>query len=327
MAYETAGLAPVLEQLVAVAETGSVTAAAARLGVPQPTVSRAIARLSGELGTALLVREGRGIRLTRQGEQLAAHGVRALAELRAGVARVTADVDADTGHVVFGFLHSMGPRAVPALLRGFRAAHPDVSISLVQDASDVVVDGVRTGRVDLALASPVPADPRLGRRSLVRQPLVALLPDRHRLAARPRVRIIDVAGEPLITMRTGYGVRALTDALLRAAGLPLAYTLESDELATVAGLVAAGLGIAILPAGAAVPGTVELPLGAPGAVRVISLVWSASRSLTPPVAALRLHLLDHAAAALDAPALDVRREAALDVCREAALDVPSGGRT
>ncbi|SHG47755.1 transcriptional regulator [Jatrophihabitans endophyticus] len=299
MAYETAGLAPGLEQLVAVVEAGSITAAAVRLGTPQPTLSRAIARLGRELGTELVVRDGRGVRLTRQGEQLAEHATRALREVRAGVATVRADADADAGHVVLGFLHSMGPRAVPSLLRGFRDAHPGVSIGLVQEASDVVLDGVLAGRIDLALASPVPDRPELRRRALARQPLVAVVPAKHRLAARSRVRPADLAGEPVITLRPGYGVRSLTDALLRRAGLPLTYAFESDEMTTVAGLVAAGLGVAVLPRGAASgSGAVEIALSAPGPARVISLAWSARRTSTAPVTALRRHLLAHGPPAL-----------------------------
>jgi len=294
MTYESSGLAPVLEQLVALADTGSVTAAAARLGVPQPTVSRTIARLARELGTDLVVREGRGVRLTRQGAVLAEHGRAALRELRAGLDAVRSDADPASGHVVLGFLHSMGPRAVPELLRRFRSAHPGVSVGLVQDAAEVVLDGVLAGRVDLALASPVPARPDLRSRALARQPLVAVLPRRHRLAARGRVAVTDLVTDPMITMRAGYGVRTLTDDLLRAAGLPLVYAFESDEMTTVAGLVSAGLGVSVLPRGAAAgTATIEVALRAPAAVRVISLAWSARRTLTPPVAALRQHLIRH----------------------------------
>ena len=299
MAYETAGLAPGLEQLVAVADTGSITAAAVRLGVPQPTVSRAIARLSRELGTELVVREGRGIRLTRQGQRLAEHGGRALHELRVGIGAVRSDTDAETGHVVLGFLHSMGPRVVPVLLRGFRDAHPGVSVGLVQDASETVLDGVVSGHIDLALASPVPARPELRSRALARQPLVVVVPPGHRLAVRTRVRPGDLAGEPVITLRPGYGVRTMTDDVLRSAGLPLTYAFESDEMTTVAGLVSAGLGISVLPVGATAGADVaEVALHAPRTTRVISVAWSSRRTQTVPVSALRRHLIEHGPSAL-----------------------------
>jgi LysR family transcriptional activator of glutamate synthase operon len=186
----------------------------------------------------------------------------------------------------------MGPVAVPALLRGFRDAHPGIAIGLVQDSAENVLDAVHDGRVDLALASPVVASTTLKTRAMARQPLVALVPDHHSLADRRRIAVADLAGEPFVTMRPGYGVRTLTDGLLRAAGLPLRYALESDEMTTVAGLVAAGLGVSILPTGNGADGTVEIPLRDPGTARVISLVWSAQRRQSEPVAALRRHLID-----------------------------------
>lgn len=287
-----------MELLAAVARTGSITVAAVELGVPQPTVSRVLARLAREIGTDLVVREGRGVRLTRHGRLLAEHSERALGELRVGLHAVRSENDDQTGRVVLGFLHSMGPVAVPNLLRGFLDAHPGVSIGLLQDSAENVLDGVVDGRADLALASPVPANPSLRSRALARQPIVAIVAGNHRLANRTRIGVSDLAGEPLVGMRPGYGVRTLTDVLLRAAGLPLRYALESDEMTTIAGLVAAGLGVSMLPAGNSAPGTVEIRLSDAGAVRVISLAWSAHRRLPRPVTDLRAHLIKRGPAAL-----------------------------
>jgi DNA-binding transcriptional LysR family regulator len=127
---------------------------------------------------------------------------------------------------------------------------------------------------------------------------VGLVPARHRLASRPRISVAELSGEPLITVRRGTGVRALTDTLLRDAGVTARYAFESDELGTAAGLVAAGLGVAVLPSDTAVAGTVALPLTDRGAHRVISLAWSSRRTLTAPVSALRHHLITHGPATL-----------------------------
>ena len=98
---------------------------------------------------------------------------------------------------------------------------------------------------------------------------MALVPARHRLASRPRISVAELSGEPLITVRPGYGVRTLTDSLLRDAGVTARYAFESDELSTAAGLVAAGLGVAVLPSDAAVTDTAALPLTDRGAHQVI----------------------------------------------------------
>jgi DNA-binding transcriptional LysR family regulator len=295
VAYESFGLAPGLEELVAVARHEHVTRAAEALGIPQPTLSRALARLSTDLGTPVLRREGRGVRLTRHGQLLAEHAERALDELLAGVRAVRAEADPDTGTVVLGFLHSMGPMLVPELLRGFRRVHPGVTVRLVQDSVEAVLRGVSTGRLDLCLASSIPAHhPQLRSRALAEQSLSVLVPVDHRLADRQGIGLRDIAGEPLITMNPGYGLRAITDRLLRAAKLPIRYAYESQEHTTASGLVAAGLGVAILPAGTGVPGTVELAITDPGASRTISVAWSQERRLSAPVAELRRHIIDEA---------------------------------
>ncbi len=298
MVHETAGLAAGLEVFVAVARHEHVSRAAESLGMPQPTVSRVLTRLASDLGVALLERHGRGVRLTRQGRVLAGYAERALAEIAAGVDVVRAEVDATRGTVVLGFLHSMGPTAVPRMLRSFRDGHPDVTVRLLQDGADRVSDAVAAGDVDLGLVSPPPRHGRLSTRTLARQPLVAAVPTDHPLADRDAVSVLDLAADPLVTMRPGFGVRTLTDDLLRAAGVVPRYAFESDELTTVSGLVAAGLGVTVLPTGTAGPGTVEVPLLDKGAVRTIALVWARERALAPPVAALRRHLVTTGPAAL-----------------------------
>ncbi len=294
MGYETFGLAQGIEQLAAVAEFGQITIAAQHLGIPQPTLSRSLARLSKDLGTPLLQRNGRGVRLTRHGEVLAAGARRALDEMLAGVRAVRAEADPDSGTVILGFLHSLGPSVVPQLLRGFREGHPGVAVRLVQGAAGELLEQIPTGAVDLVIAAPVPLDRRREFRPLAQQPLVLLVPAGHRLAGRHTVRLAELVGEDLITLASGYGLRTITDELLSASGVPLRYAFESQEMTTAAGLVAAGLGIAVLPPGNEVPGTRQLTLADPGASRILSLAWSANRELSPPAVALRDYLIGHA---------------------------------
>ncbi len=281
-----------VEQLVAVADLGQITAAAADLGIPQPTLSRAIARLSETIGSPLVQQDGRGIALTRHGELLAAHGRRALAEMAAGVRAVRAEIDPDSGTMVLAFLHSLGPSVIPALLKGFRRAHPRVTVQLTQDSAAAILSQVVDGSADLALAAPVPDDhASLEARALAEQPLILLVPRYHRIAGHAAVTLPELAGLELITLAAGYGVRTITDALLRSSGVPLKYAFESQEMTTAAGLVAAGLGVAILPPGNRVPGTTEVVLDHPDATRTISLAWPRQRTLPPPAVALREYLL------------------------------------
>jgi DNA-binding transcriptional LysR family regulator len=293
--YESYDLAPGLEELVAVARCEHVTRAAEQLGIAQPTLSRNLTRLSAHLRTPLLRREGRGVRLTRHGRLLADYAERALDDLLAGIRAVRAEADPDTGTVSLGFLHSMGPTAIPALLRGFRLAHPGVTVELLQDGAEKLVHAALSGRVDLCVTYIRPGEDRpVSRHALAEQPIVLLAPDDHPLAERQDLPLREAIGEPLIAMAPGYGLRTLTDSLLAKVGVTARYTYECQELSTAIGLVAAGLGVALVPAGSSVPGTVELAVTEPGVTRTIALVWPGDRPLSAPADRLRRHIAEHA---------------------------------
>jgi DNA-binding transcriptional LysR family regulator len=285
---ETEALAPRLALLVALAEERNVTRAAARLGIPQPTVSRWLAALGAELGTPIMLRDGRGIRLTRAGEYLAEAAEQALAALSGGYRRALAEADPEQGEVVLAFLHTMGELRIPALLRAFRADHPRVKFSLLQGAKDEMLEHLRVGSVDLALTSPLPPAPEFDSVEVDQQELVVTVPAGHRLARRDWIRVGELAREQFVGTKAGFGLRQLTDELCASAGVTPSYAFEGDEVDTLRGLVAAGLGVAILPTAERIlpPNVVELSLR-PKASRAIGLAWIAERPLTPAVLAFR----------------------------------------
>ncbi|MDH6135996.1 DNA-binding transcriptional LysR family regulator [Kitasatospora sp. MAA4] len=281
-------LAPRLAQFAAVARIEHVTRAAQLLGMPQPTLSRAVARLEEELGVALLVRQGRTVRLTRAGRLLLDAVERALAEVERGAEAVRAEADPVSGRVAFGFLHTLGTDAVPALLRGFRAEYPQVRFQLAQDYVAAMLGRMRAGELDLCLVSPIPDVPDLITRPLDEQRLYLVVSSDHRLAGRRRIRLAEVAEEPFVAVEPGYGLRLITDEFCEQAGFAPRIAFEGEEVETLRGLVAAGLGVALLPPGLVPrPGVVELEVTAPRTRRAIGLAWPAGRPLTPPVEAFR----------------------------------------
>jgi DNA-binding transcriptional LysR family regulator len=285
-------LSPLLAQFAAVARGEHVTRAAAELGMPQPTLSRAVARLEAELGVALLTREGRAVRLTRAGRVFLASVERALAELERGADAARAEADPEGGRVAFGFLHTMGTEAVPMLLRGFRAQYPRVRFQLVQDYSDAMLHRLREGELDLCLLSPRPEGPELTARRMGEQRLRLVVPADHRLAGRRRVRLEEVAEDPFVTLEPGYGMRRIVDVLCAEAGFVPRISFEGEEAETLRGLVAAGLGVAVLPpASAPRPEAIELSLTTPSARRELALVWSSLRPLPPPAQKFRDYVL------------------------------------
>ncbi|MEU7475707.1 LysR family transcriptional regulator [Lentzea sp. NPDC042327] len=285
-------LAPKLAVLKALAADEHVTRAAERLGLPQPTVSRWLAELSDALGAPVVVRSGRRVRLTRAGRLLADAATRSLAALETGLREVEEELDPEKGRVVLGFLHMLGRSVVPELVRGFRAEHPHVRFGLVQDARQGVVDKLVSGEIDLALVAPPPSGPEFSSVVLFEQELIVVVPAAHRLAARGAVRLTDLRDEDFIVLEHGYGLRQITDDLCAAAGFTPRIAFEGQETETVRGLVAAGLGVALLPHPEFTPpaGVRELPL-TPRSSRVFGLSWLTDQPLPPAVRAFREHAL------------------------------------
>ncbi|WP_182542299.1 LysR family transcriptional regulator [Halosaccharopolyspora lacisalsi] len=284
-----AHLSPTLVLLRVVAEEGHLTRAADRLGVPQPTVSRTLARLSEQLGTPVTFRQGRGVRLTRTGRLLADAADESLRGLEAGCRGVLEETDPQRGQVVLGFQHTMGSILVPGLISDFRERHPRARFGLVQGARTDMLTRLHEGSVDLCLSSPLPTGAEhFDSVALHRQQLMVVLYTDHRLAGRDTLRLGELADEDFIATRPGYGLRQIFTELTGGAGFEPRLAFEGEEVDTVRGLVAAGLGVALLPPAdtGPVPGTAEIPLH-PAAHRTIGLVWSSLRPLPPAARAFK----------------------------------------
>jgi len=284
----TAQLVPHLQLLATLRSTGNVTRTAEILGVPQPTVSRRIAALGQALGAPLTVPDGRGVRLTRAAELLAAAAERALPVVDAGARLAREEIEPESGRVVLGFLHLLGRSLVPRLLRAYREQAPSARFTLVQGSLQDMVDRLVSGELDLALLAPVVADDRLETAVLDEQPIHLSVPAGHRLAGRNSVRVAELAEEPFVLLEPGYGLRRITDDLCAAAGFTPKVAFEGQESDTVRGLVGAGLGVALLPRfePGAPAGVAEVPLRPP-VRRTIGLAWRAGEPLPPAVRAFR----------------------------------------
>lgn len=299
-----------LRWFLTAAEQGNVTRAAAALYISQPGLSRAIARLERELGVRLFDREGRNVRLNRNGILFREHAARLLAEADAARRALAQAGDPDAGEVALAFLHTLGTWLVPDLLRRYRALRPRVTFQLTQDRAETIAEAVQEGRADLGFTSPRPTHPALAWKRLAVERLHLAVPADHPLASRRRVRLADVAGEAFVALRRGYGLRSITDELHRRAGVQPAIAFEGEDIATLRGLVAAGLGLAIVPApdpgGAEASGPVRhVAIAEPAARREIGAIWVAERTHPPVVEAFRRFVVDvrRRAAAGDTPPL------------------------
>ena len=278
----------------AVAAEPNLTRTAARLHISQPALSRSLQRLETTLGVELFDRVGRSLALNENGRLFADHIRRALEEFDAGRAAVRRASSPDTGVIRLAFLHTLGTWLVPELIRAYRARFEDVVFRLRQAPAGAMIEDLLAGRHDLVLTSPAPNDDRLRWRALFQEPLRLAVPPGHRLARRRRVGLADVADEPFVVLKPEYGLRAITDQLCARVGFVPPVAFEGDDVETLRGLVAAGLGVALLPhRGATTAATPMIAVADRGCVRTICLAWHGERYRSPAVRAFARFVEDH----------------------------------
>jgi DNA-binding transcriptional LysR family regulator len=207
-------------------------------------------------------------------------------ELDAGVQDVQESADPEHGLIRLAFLPTLGIWLVPELIGGYRAEHPHVRFELDEDIATDALAGLLDGRHDLLLTSPRPTDRLVDWMDLLTEPMVLAVPPRHRLAARRRIRLNEVADDPFITASRETPLRAIIDPLCQRAGFSPRVAFEGTDVETMRGLVSAGLGVALLPARPGAPASPPLlAISDPGAERSIGLAWHRDRYRSPAVAA------------------------------------------
>jgi LysR family transcriptional activator of glutamate synthase operon len=293
----------VLRWFKQVAEGATVTEVSDIEAVTQSGISRALARLEEQAGTPLLQRVGRRLRLTRAGEVFKPYVDALLHQLEDGLAAVTQFVSPETGVVRLAFQQSLGTWLIPDLVRSFRASHPVVGFQLTLVSDELHAGPLDGGEADLEIGTRLfsarPGDPAVQTLQIAVDPLRLAVPRDHRLAGNRQreVRLADVAGEPFIGLRPTSALRRLTDDLCARAGFRPKVVFEGDDLSSVRGFVAAGLGVAVLPAPRA--GSPEaaagpmryLTIGDSDAERAIYLTWPAGRPLLPAAELFREHVV------------------------------------
>jgi LysR family transcriptional regulator, transcription activator of glutamate synthase operon len=285
-----------------VADGITVTEVSELSGPTQPGVSRALRRLEAELGTPLLRRSGRRLQMTQAGEIFKRHVDALLHQLDDGIAAISQLIGPDTGTVAVAFQQSLGTWLVPDLVRTFRGAHPGVRFRLTQVRDELHSAALDGGQADLEIGTRRPPDPAVHSEPIAVEPLRVALPRDHKLATQPRIHLAELSGEPFISLRPASALRKLTDDLCEQAGFRPAVVFEGDDLSTVRGFVAAGLGVAIVPAPRA--GSPESAAGPvlyreipdARAAREICLRWPAERRLLPAAELFRQHVITSATA-------------------------------
>jgi len=240
-----------LKVLKEVAYRGSFSAAATALSYTQSAVSQQIAALEAEAGTALLERHPRGVSLTAAGQTLVGHAEGILARLDAAEDSLSAIAGLRGGRLRVASFPTAGATLMPLAIAEFRRSYPEVELTLAEGEPEAIVARLRAGELDLALlfefaGESLPAQD-IARTDLLEDPMYLALPRAHPLAARQRLRLQDLAGEAWVQTSSSSPCARHVVRSCHAAGFEPNVTFESDDYQTVQGLVAAGVGVALIP--------------------------------------------------------------------------------
>jgi len=240
-----------LKVLKEVAYRGSFSAAADALSYTQSAISQQIAALEAETGMALLERHPRGVSLTAAGQTLVGHAEGILARLEAAQAALAAIAGLRGGRLRVASFPTAGATLMPLAIATFRSSYPDVELTLAEGEPEEIAPRLHAGELDLALlfefAGETPLQQDMMRVELLDDPMYLALPREHPLAGRERIRLEDLQEEAWVgTSRSSPCARHVVRSC-HAAGFEPTVTFESDDYQTVQGLVAAGVGVALIP--------------------------------------------------------------------------------
>jgi DNA-binding transcriptional LysR family regulator len=240
-----------LRVLREVARRGSFSGAADALSYTQSAVSQQVATLEAEAGMTLLERQARGVRLTAAGQALVEHAEGILARLEAAEEELSAIAGLRAGKLRMASFPTAGATLMPLAIATFRSSYPDIELTLSEGEPEEIAPRLRAGELDLALLfefdEPAAGMEGVTRVELLRDPLYLALPREHTLAGKEGLRLEDLHGEAWVqTSRASPCARHVVRSC-HAAGFEPNVAFESDDYQTVQGLVAAGVGVALIP--------------------------------------------------------------------------------
>ena len=280
-----------LRYFVAVAEEGSFSRAAARVRVAQPSLSQQIRKLEAEVGQPLFDRLPRSVILTEAGRCLIDYARQILASI--GDARRCIDEFKGeiAGRVAVGAIPTIAPYVLPELVVTFQNHYPQVTLEIVEDVTAGIRRRIEAGELDVALASTCQQSPTLRRERLGNEPLLALVPEGHELAKKTEITFDDLKSQRFLLLHEMHCLSQQVHHLLESRRLHPEIALAGSQLSTIANMVAAGIGVSIVPQMMVrhhtTPGCVTLQLATPVPERELNLLYNPLRFQSKAAAEFR----------------------------------------
>jgi len=274
-----------LRTLIHVAELGSLSKAADRLGIAQPALSRQVRLLEEELGVRLFARHGRGMILTDKGREILDRAIRVMADLEE-IRAAASDVDAPLrGRIGIGFPPTVADIISVPLVAAFGKAHPQAELRLVGAYTGYLIDGLHRGEIDVAVLYDPHAARSLRSEPLLLEKLFLIGPSGSGFSGDGAVAFRDLDGKRLLLPSTRHGLRTIVEKCAAEAGIALDVAVETDSYATLKDLVRHGHGWTILPLAPihddiAVGRLAAAPLIDPAPVRRLVLAYPSDRPVS-----------------------------------------------
>lgn len=275
-----------IKYFIEVAKREHMTEAADVLHVAQSAISRQISNLESELGIQLFLREGRNLRLTPIGRIFMEHAEMAMKEMDKAIQEIEEFMDPEKGTISVGFPSSLAAHTLPLVISAFRAEHPHVGFRLKQGSFRNLIDSVSKGEIDLAFVGPVPTqEANVHGHILFQEHLFALLPINHPLSDLPSIRLNQLREDSFVLFPSGFILRTLVVDACSQMGFSPKVSFEGEDIDAIKGLVAAGLGVTLLPEVTlfdSLPrATVKIPISEPRVTRTVGVIIPSNRELAP----------------------------------------------
>ncbi|RFU71059.1 LysR family transcriptional regulator [Peribacillus saganii] len=275
-----------LRYFIEVAEREHVTEAAEELHVAQSAISLQIAKLESELGVSLFERKGRNVKLTEIGRIFLTHVNTAIKALDYAKTKVDEYLDPENGTIKIGYPTSLAGNLLPTVVSAFKEKHPNVTFYLRQGSYTALIDSVKNGDINLAFLGPVPAsEADIQADILFSERFSALVPSNHSLSDKKSLFLSDLRNDMFVLFPKGYILQQTAVKACEQAGFVPAIASEGEDMDAIKGLVAAGIGISLLPDSTLsenIPRfTVKIPVKDPQLMRTVGIITPENRELAP----------------------------------------------